>query len=206
MRSIKPYIAPLLATTALITASCGTSSPYDDDFYASTICVDPSSNIRVPDEYCPIGDAPINSRFTWGYSPYRYDVEFVDVVYVGYPVPSTYSRTRPANIRTTHLDRGRFAENPQLKPGESLYRPGARTAPLSTIQRGGLGVSSSQSSTRASDSVSKPPVSTSATGGRTSAPKASTVNTAPSKPAIPPPPPSRPYAPPASKPAAKVGK
>lgn len=200
MRLTKSHFIPALVTLALITASCGTSTPYDDDYYASTICVDPTSNIRVPDSYCPIGDAPINSRFTWGYSPYRYDAPFVDVVYVGYPVPSSYSRTRPANIRTTHLDRGRFAENPQLKPGDALYRPSSRTAPLSTIQRGGLGVPSSRSATRASDSVSNAQTPSSGTAPATRSPNASTANTAPTKAQIPPPPPSRPYAPPKSTP------
>jgi hypothetical protein len=142
----------LLAITALTACGNGssyTNTAYDDDLYASAVCVD-GRGIRVPDDYCPIGDGGSNQGFLWNYRPYHsYDSD-VDVVLVGYPVDRTvYVPTRPARVSTLHIDRGRA---PYSLPVGSAPASSVRVPTLaaeqrsSTITRGGFGAPNARAS------------------------------------------------------------
>jgi hypothetical protein len=103
----------------------------------------------------------------------------MDVVYVGYPVDTSWGYDRPRNVSTLHIDRGSY---PETAPANARTASTVKvdTAPVrnSAIRRGGLGVPSGQQQAQ-----------TRTTG--TPAIKAATVTKA----ATPPPPSKRPNPP-----------
>lgn len=139
--------AALLALLALLGLSaCGNDRP-DDRYYAAAVCVD-QNGVRVPDDYCPIGDGIDNQGFAWTYHPYDVHTHDVDVVYVGYPVDRSWTRTRPVRVTTINIDRGRYPERPLA--GTPAGATTARVITVaedrrekasgsSTVTRGGLG-------------------------------------------------------------------
>jgi hypothetical protein len=151
-RSLAALIAAPLALMAL--TACGSDSgyantAYDDDLYASAVCVD-ARGIRVPDDFCPIGDGGSNQGFLWNYRPYHSSDNDVDVVLVGYPVDRTvYVPTRPSRVSTLHIDRGRA---PYSLPVGSAPASSVRVPTLaaeqrkSSIQRGGFGAPNARAS------------------------------------------------------------
>lgn len=115
---------------------------------AAAICVD-NTGLRVPDNYCPIGDGtagiPSNYHYGWDYYPYSSTSTAVVVPYVGYRVPNTWTRTRPVNVTTININRGSFPTAPTagMAPGAAASVPlsnGKVAGSSSNIQRGGLGV------------------------------------------------------------------
>lgn len=135
-------LAPLLGLLAL--TACGDQPyhqvSYDDNVYASALCVD-QQGVRVPDSYCPIGDGVMNQGYGWRYHSYRASDPYTDVVYVGYPVGTTYVTQRPARVSTLHIDRGRFPDRaPAGVKASDVRVPSLATVQRSsTIQRGGFG-------------------------------------------------------------------
>jgi hypothetical protein len=132
-----PLLALLAVATAFALSACGNSNhyqprpaSYDDNMYASALCVD-QHGIRVPDAYCPIGDGAMNAGYGWRYHSYLASDPYTDVVYVGYPVGTTYVTTRPARVSTIHIDRGRF---PDRAPA-GVKASDVRVPSLSTVQR-----------------------------------------------------------------------
>jgi hypothetical protein len=123
--------------------SCGNDQP-DDHYYAAAVCVDQNTGIRVPDNYCPIGDGLDNQGYGWNYRQYRDTDRDIDVVYVGYPVDRTvYVHDRPRRVPTINIDRGRYPERPA-----TVAAAGATTAKVvtvaeerrsATVTRSGLG-------------------------------------------------------------------
>lgn len=144
-----PVMLLLIAITLFVLTACGNSyhrvpAPiaYDNDAYASALCVD-QQGIRVPDNYCPIDDGVIgNGGYGWRYHSYYASDPYQDVVYVGYPVGTTYVTTRPARVSTLHIDRGRFPASPPVGVRSSTVRvsslPVVQRNP--SITRGGFGV------------------------------------------------------------------
>jgi len=134
-------VVALLALLAVL-AGCGSERP-DDHYYATAVCVD-GNGIRVPDNYCPIGDGITNAGYGWDYHEYRDTDPVVNVVYVGYPVDRTlYTPTRPRRVPTLNIDRGRFPEVPTAADAGATQAqvPTIAAERKSTITRGGLGVS-----------------------------------------------------------------
>jgi hypothetical protein len=135
----------LLAGAALlaVTAGCAHAVPVAPvvPMRTTALCVD-MSNIVVPDNYCPIGDGlGLNAGYGWDYyPPYSDGLDAVVVPYVGYPVGSGWSRTRPVNVTTINIQRGVAAPVP---PGVTATVAKIPTSTkTSTITRGGLGVKS----------------------------------------------------------------
>jgi uncharacterized membrane protein YgcG len=152
IRSAYLVLLALLAAFAL--SGCGgqqhyhaipapVPASYDNNMYASAVCVD-GQGIRVPDNYCPVGDGYMNSGYGWRYHPYLASDPYQDVVYVGYPVGATYVTTRPARVSTLHIDRGRFPTSPPRGVRASSVRvpslPVATRPGSSSVSRGGFGV------------------------------------------------------------------
>lgn len=150
----QPFKLALFAVLALCCLSaCGNSyhrvaaAPiaYDNSAYASALCVD-QQGIRVPDNYCPIDDGVMgNGGYGWRYHPYLASDPYQDVVYVGYPVGTTYVTTRPARVSTLHIDRGRFPTTAPVGVRASSVRvsslPTVQSSTSSGVTRGGFGVS-----------------------------------------------------------------
>jgi hypothetical protein len=143
----------LLIVLGLLAAlvGCGSDRP-DEHYYAAAVCVD-QDGVRVPDNYCPIGDGIDNQGFAWNYRPYRDTDHDIDVVYVGYPVDRTvWVHDRPRRVPTINIDRGRYLERPATVAAAGTTS--ARVVTIaderkvaasgsSTTTRGGLGVSRS---------------------------------------------------------------
>lgn len=143
------YLLPVFALLAL--AGCGNNyhrvaaAPvsYDNAAYASALCVD-QQGIRVPDNYCPIGDGVMGSGgYGWRYHSYLASDPYQDVVYVGYPVGTSYATTRPARVSTLHIDRGRFPTTAPVGVRASSVRvsslPTVQRTGSSSVTRGGFG-------------------------------------------------------------------
>jgi hypothetical protein len=155
MTKPQPLILVLLAlATAFVLSACGgqqhyhaipapVPASYDNNMYASAVCVD-GQGIRVPDNYCPVGDGYLNSGYGWRYHPYLASDPYQDVVYVGYPVGTTYVTTRPARVSTLHIDRGRFPTSPPRGVRASSVRVASLSVATrpgsSSVSRGGFGV------------------------------------------------------------------
>jgi hypothetical protein len=137
----------VLLALFIVLISCGTSTfnSYDDAAYAGAICTD-GTNIRVPDDYCPIGDgdAPAGYRYHWAYQPYRNTARNIDVVYVGYPVDThVWVHQVPANVSTLHVDRGSFPVAPAAgQPRTAHVIVATEPVRQSSVTRGGLGSTS----------------------------------------------------------------
>lgn len=121
---------------------------YDEAAFAGALCVD-TDYVRVPDNYCPIGDRPVEGHpYFWAYQEYSGTELDIDVVYLGYPVDRTrWTNVRPPRVATTNIDRGSFPERPA--PGAApATAVRVESAPVrrrnSEIQRGGLGVSNAR--------------------------------------------------------------
>lgn len=162
----KPTLTATLAavTLAAVLTACGASAG-DDGRYASVVCAD-RQDVRVPDNYCPIGDDDHDTgrQYGWMYAPYSSNDDDLDVAYVGYPVDrGRYSRYRPRDVPTYNLDRGRFPEHPPagvraesvrvpVAPS-ALQRRAAKTSGAGTVKRGGFGVTRSAGERRAGSPV-----------------------------------------------------
>lgn len=145
------YLLPLLALLAFTLAGCGNNyhrvaAPvsYDNAAYASALCVDQQGD-RVPDNYCPIDDGVMGSGgYGWRYHSYLASDPYQDVVYVGYPVGTSYVTTRPARVSTLHIDRGRFPVSPPQGVRSSSVRvpslPSVQRTGSSNVTRGGFGI------------------------------------------------------------------
>lgn len=144
MNLTKAHVAAAVAAVALCTACSANTAPppvWDNAAYAATVCVD-GQWVRVPDNYCPIGDGIVpNHPFHWVYDEYRASDLDVDVVYVGYPVERTrYVNTRPARVPTLNLDRGGYPE--RAAPGTTGTSQRVPVLPVqrqANVQRGGFG-------------------------------------------------------------------
>jgi hypothetical protein len=145
------YLLPLLALLAFTLSGCGSdyhrvAAPvsYDNAAYASALCVDQQGD-RVPDNYCPIDDGVMGSGgYGWRYHSYLASDPYQDVVYVGYPVGTSYVTTRPARVSTLHIDRGRFPASPPVGVRSSSVRvsslPTVQRTGSSNVTRGGFGI------------------------------------------------------------------
>lgn len=133
---------PLLAVVALSACGAPTFTTVEDAVYAGALCTD-RVGVRVPDDYCPIGDGEVAGYpYQWRYQTYRSNQPDIDVVYVGYPVAGTWSPQRPINVTTLHIDRGSFPADPPAGSRSTSAR--VETAPKRAAQstssaRGGLG-------------------------------------------------------------------
>lgn len=142
---------PVVVASAFVLAACGTQAPqpvpvsYDENMYAAAVCVD-RDWVRVPDNFCPIGDGEFPQHpFQWVYDEYSATEIDIDIVYVGYPVERTrYIDRVPPRISTMHIDRGRFPNKAPVgsAPATSSKLPSepVRRAQSSGVTRGGLGV------------------------------------------------------------------
>jgi hypothetical protein len=137
----------LLLGTLGSAIACSSAAPYDD--YAA-VCVD-GNGVRVPDEFCPIGDGIVNAGNQWSYYGYYRNTPDLVIPYVGYPV----SRGWDTNYTTVHnhvtninIHRGPDvapATAPAGQTGTAADVPIAGGKPQAyagsgTVQRGGLGV------------------------------------------------------------------
>lgn len=135
----------LLAGGALLAvlAGCSHAVPVAPvvPMYTTAVCVD-LNGVRVPDDYCPIGDGlGLNGGYGWDYYPsYSSGLSEVSVPYVGYPVGGAWTRTRPVNVTTINIQRGVDQAPPRGVTATIAKVPTPVTKPTSTIQRGGLGV------------------------------------------------------------------
>jgi hypothetical protein len=154
---------PLAAIAAL--SACGTQPTYatvEDAVYAGALCTD-RSGIRVPDDYCPIGDGDVDGYpYQWRYQSYRSTDHDLDIVYVGYPVTNTWSTQRPTNVSTLRIDRGSFPADPPKGSRATFAR--VETAPARTKQqttttssdRGGLGSTTGRNAATAAGATPGP--------------------------------------------------
>jgi hypothetical protein len=149
----------LLAGAALLAmAGCAHAVPVAPvvPMHTTAVCVD-LNNVRVPDDYCPIGDGlGLNDGYGWDYyPPYSDGLSDVIVPYVGYPVAPGWSRTRPVNVTTINIQRGntqsppagvtatvgKVAASPKASSSVTdVGTAGSSGTRSSTITRGGLGV------------------------------------------------------------------
>lgn len=144
--STRPAWQRLAAATVAAAAlsACGgpTFATVEDAAYAGALCTD-RGGIRVPDDYCPIGDGDVGGYpYQWRYQTYRSNQPDLDIVYVGYPVATTWTVQRPINVTTLHIDRGSFPADPPA--GSRATSARVATAPQRAAQstssaRGGLG-------------------------------------------------------------------
>lgn len=199
MKLRKVHVAVATVTVAALSTGCGASPPtYDNNLFASTICVD-NAWMRVPDNYCPIGDQVFPDHpYHWVYDEYTANEADLDIVYVGYPVERTrYITTRPSRVPTLNIDRGRFPERPQSGVNASTVRIPTiaveRKQGSSSVQRGGLGVPNARA-TAAPTPVRRP--DSPAPGRATQAAAPSRAAAAPPRAATPPRPAARPVSPP----------
>jgi hypothetical protein len=121
----KLFLLPLLALLAIALSACGSNyhrvqaAPgvqavsYDDNLRDDALCID-NNYVRVPDDRCsPLGDDGWFGGYGWVHHPYPVTADYLDVVYVGYPVDrGLYALARPSNVRTYYIDRGRFPAYP----------------------------------------------------------------------------------------------
>lgn len=148
-----------IASAAIAALSaCGTPPTYasvEDAVYAGALCTD-RAGIRVPDDYCPIGDGDVDGYpYEWRYQTYRHDQPDIDVVYVGYQVAPSWTKQRP-NVRTLNIDRGSFPLEPPK--GSRAISAKAETAPKrAQSARGGLGSTAGRSAAAASAAPGPPP-------------------------------------------------
>lgn len=148
-----------LAAIAALSA-CGNSPTYgsvEEAVYAGALCTD-RAGIRVPDDYCPIGDGDVDGYpYEWRYQTYRHDQPDIDIVYVGYQVAPSWTKQRPPKVRTLNIDRGSFPLEPPK--GSRATSARAETAPKRAAQsaRGGLGSTAGRSATAASAAPGPPP-------------------------------------------------
>lgn len=137
----------LLITLALaVVTGCSSAAPYDD--YAA-VCVD-GNGVRVPDDFCPIGDGIMNAGYGWNYYGYYRNTPDVVIPYVGYPVQRGWSSdytTVHNHVTNINIHRGPDAAPAAPPPGQtgtaadvpvSNGKPTAY-AGSGTVQRGGLG-------------------------------------------------------------------
>jgi hypothetical protein len=139
--------AALLAVVAVLSVSACATPDYDR---YSGICVDNNTGVRMPDDYCPIGDGPlpVGYHFGWAYGGYHsYDDHF-DAPYVGQVVDRrVFVTQRPAKVSTLYIVRGVPARPAAGQPLTSTARvvtpeAAAKKAPTPGITRGGLGSTS----------------------------------------------------------------
>lgn len=147
-----------VAAAACACVACGTQQAdpvpvaYDENMYAAAVCVD-RDWVRVPDNFCPIGDAEFPDHpYQWVYDEYSATEIDIDIVYLGFPVDRTrYIDRVPQRVGTTHIDRGRFPARPLpgSTPSTSVKLPSAPVARAqsSGVTRGGLGAPSARATT-----------------------------------------------------------
>jgi hypothetical protein len=164
----KLVISALLGLLALAGCAHPQYASVEQAAYAGAICTD-GGWVRVPDNYCPIGDDPVaGSQFFWRYRPYRDTDPDIHVVYVGQPIAdrSVWVQSRPANITTINIQRGDFPERPaagqplttEVDVPTTPARQRAAQDAKNGIQRGGLGVGggTQQQTTTAGKPAGKP--------------------------------------------------
>ncbi len=137
----------IVAALPLVLVGCAHTVPVAPvvPMYTTAGCVDLHS-VRVPDDYCPIGDGlGLNGGYGWDYyPPYSPGLSEVTVPYVGYPVATSWSRQRPVNVTTINIQRG-ITQTPPVGVTATVGKvatPVTKPTPAasSTITRGGLGV------------------------------------------------------------------
>lgn len=165
-------LAIALAAMAALSA-CGNSPTYasvEDAVYAGALCTD-RGGIRVPDDYCPIGDGDVDGYpYQWRYQSYRASQPDIDVVYVGYPVAPSWSTQRPINVTTLNIDRGSFPADPpkNSRATSAKVETAPKRAARNSSSRGGLGSTAGRSA--ASAAATPVPASKGAPARKTLAP------------------------------------